>query len=200
MNPHDIRFFASAAEFRDWLEEHHATQPDVWVGFRRRSSGLPSPTWEEAVDAALSYGWIDGIRKSLDDTSFTNRFTPRRRTSNWSARNINRIRELTEAGLIRPPGLRAFEERDRRRDAIYSYEKGPATLPEEAAARLRSDEAAWQFFSGQAPSYRNAAAYWVTSAKQEATRERRLAQLIEASAAGRRVGALTPPQRKAPAE
>jgi uncharacterized protein YdeI (YjbR/CyaY-like superfamily) len=114
--PHDIRFFASAAEFRDWLEQHHATEPDLWVGFHRRSSGLPSPTWEEAVDCALSYGWIDSIRKRLDATNFTNRFTPRRPTSNWSARNINRIRELTEMGLMRPSGLRAFEERDRRRD------------------------------------------------------------------------------------
>jgi uncharacterized protein YdeI (YjbR/CyaY-like superfamily) len=110
MNPHDIRFFASGAEFGAWLDDHHATEGEVWVGFHRQASGLPSLTWPEAVDAALCYGWIDGIRKRVDATSYTNRFTPRRRTSNWSARNINRVRELIVDGSMRAPGLRAFED------------------------------------------------------------------------------------------
>jgi uncharacterized protein YdeI (YjbR/CyaY-like superfamily) len=186
-------FFATPAEFRAWLEEHHESESELLVGFHKKGSGRRSITWPESVDQALCFGWIDGVRRSLGDDAYTIRFTPRKPRSNWSAINVKRMRELIDEGLVRPAGLAAFERRSDDRTAIYSYEQRKAAqLPPEYEQQLRSNPAASEFFDAQPPWYRRTAAHWVISAKREATRERRLAQLIEDSANGRRIGPLTP--------
>jgi uncharacterized protein YdeI (YjbR/CyaY-like superfamily) len=185
--------FETAAAFRRWLEQHHATEREVWVGYYRRSAGKPSMTWQESVDEALCFGWIDGVRRRIDDERYTNRFTPRRPGSNWSAINIRRANELIEQGRMRPAGLRAFEARREDRSGIYPYEqRHTATFSPEFERRFRAKERAWAGFEARSPSYRQAAIRWVMSAKKEETRERRLSQLIEASTAGRTVPPLTP--------
>jgi uncharacterized protein YdeI (YjbR/CyaY-like superfamily) len=187
-------FFATPAQFRAWLEEHHDSASELLVGFYKKGSGRPSITWPESVDQALCFGWIDGVRRSLGDEAYTIRFTPRRSRSIWSAVNVARMQELTADGLVHPAGTAAFERRSDDRTAIYSYEQRKrARLPDDYEERLRANAAAAAFFDSRPPSYRRAATHWVISAKREATRERRLAQLIEDSAAGRTVGPLTPP-------
>jgi uncharacterized protein YdeI (YjbR/CyaY-like superfamily) len=186
-------FFATPAEFRAWLEEHHESESELLVGFHKKGSGQPSMTWPESVDQALCFGWIDGVRRGLGEEAYTIRFTPRKARSNWSAVNVARVNELIEEGLVRPAGLAAFERRSDDRTAIYAYEqRRTAQLPPEYEQRLRADSAAVEFFDAQPPWYRRTATHWVISAKREATRERRLAQLIEDSANGRRIGPLTP--------
>ena len=185
--------FETPEAFRRWLEQHHANEREVWVGYYRKSTGKPSMTWKESVDEALCFGWIDGIRKRIDDERYTNRFTPRRPGSNWSAINIRRVNELIDEGRMRPVGLRAFEARRKDRSGIYSYEqRHRARFSAEFEKRFRAKKRAWAAFEDRPPSYRQAAIVWVMSAKKEETRERRLAQLIEASAAGRTVPPLTP--------
>ena len=186
-------FFATPAEFRVWLEEHHESESELLVGFYKKGSGRPSMTWPESVDQALCFGWIDGVRRSLGEDAYTIRFTPRKARSNWSAVNVARMKELVAEGLVQPAGLAAFERRSDDRTAIYSYEqRKTATLPPQYEQQLRSNEGAAEFFDSQPPWYRRTATHWVISAKREATRERRLAQLIEDSANGRRIGPLTP--------
>ena len=186
-------FFANAAEFREWLDANHATAAELWVGFHKKGSGASGLTYAEAVDEALCYGWIDGLTRGRDERSYVQRFTPRRRGSNWSAVNIAKVAELTRQGRMRPPGVRAFEQRTPAKSGVYSYENRPAELPEEYAASFRQSGSAWEWFSRQAPSYRRAATWWVVSAKRDDTRRRRLAALIERSGAGRRIDALSPP-------
>jgi uncharacterized protein YdeI (YjbR/CyaY-like superfamily) len=187
-------FFATPADFRAWLERHHESHSELIVGFHKRGSGRPSITWPEAVDQALCFGWIDGVRRRIDDTSYSIRFTPRKARSTWSAVNIKRMKELVEEGLVAPAGLAAFERRTDDRSAIYSYEQRKAAkLEPDQERRLGADERANAFFEAQPPSYRRAAIHWVTSAKKPETRERRLAQLIECSAAGRAVPPLMRP-------
>lgn len=188
-------FFPTGADFRGWLDEHHATETELLVGFYKKSSGKPSITWPEAVDEALCFGWIDGVRKSIDGESYTIRFTPRKERSIWSAVNIARAEELTRLGLMRPAGSEAFARRSDERSRIYSYERANAALPADYEQRFRADEAAWAHFEKMPASYRKAAAWWVASAKKEETRERRLGQLIEDSANGRTVPPLTRPQK-----
>jgi uncharacterized protein YdeI (YjbR/CyaY-like superfamily) len=189
-------FFATPAEFRAWLEEHHDTTQELWVGLHKRSSGKPSITWPEAVDQALCHGWIDGIRKSIDETSYMNRFTPRKRGSTWSAKNVKRMKELIRMGVVSPAGLKVFEERLQDKTGIYSYEqRNAARLDASQARRFRSNKKAWTFFEKQPPSYRQSAIWWVVSAKREETRLRRLAQLIDHSEHGRRVPPLASPVR-----
>jgi uncharacterized protein YdeI (YjbR/CyaY-like superfamily) len=186
-------FFATPADFRAWLERHHESHSELIVGFHKRGSGRPSITWPEAVDQALCFGWIDGVRRRIDDTRYSIRFTPRKARSTWSAVNIRRMKELVEEGLVSPAGLAAFERRTDDRTAIYSHEQRKAAkLEPDQERRLRADERARAFFEAQPPSYRRAAIHWVTSAKKPETRERRLAQLIECSAAGRPVPPLRP--------
>jgi len=181
-------YFPSPNHFRAWLQEHHATAQELLVGFHKKSSTEPSITWPESVDAALCFGWIDGIRKNVDSTRYTIRFTPRRPTSIWSKVNIDRVRELIELGLMQPAGLKAFEHRTDEKSAIYSYEQRKnATLDKAHERAFRRNKKAWDFFQAQAPSYRRVVSWWVISAKQEATRLRRLAELIHSSANGRRV-------------
>jgi uncharacterized protein YdeI (YjbR/CyaY-like superfamily) len=196
VEPH---FFATPDEFHAWLEEHHATATEVVVGFYRKASGKPSMNWTEAVREALCFGWIDGIRRSLDDERYTNRFTPRRPGSNWSAVNVRHVEELIAEGRMHPAGLAAFEARTAKRTGVYSYEqRHEAKLDSAQVRQFRSNRDAWQFFQSQPPGYRQTAIYWVLSAKRDETRERRLATLIDDSAQGRRIAQLMPPQRRRP--
>jgi uncharacterized protein YdeI (YjbR/CyaY-like superfamily) len=175
-------FFPAPLDWRAWLEEHHTTHDELWVGFHKRDSGKPSITWPEAVDGALCFGWIDGVRKSLGETSYMIRFTPRRARSIWSAVNIRRVAELTGNGLMRPTGVEAFGRRTGNRSEIYAYEqrKG-AKLTRVYEKKFRENKNAWKFFQAQPPWYKRTASWWVISAKREETRLKRLAHLIEES-------------------
>ena len=191
-------FFAAPAEFRVWFEAHHDTHQEVVVGFYKKDSGKPSITWPESVDEALCFGWIDGVRRSLDEISYCIRFTPRKPRSIWSNVNIKRAEELIALGRMQLAGLKAFEQRTEARSRVYAYEqRQTAQLDEEAERQFRANTAAWDFFQAQPPSYRRAALWWVISAKQEATRLKRLATLIEDSAQGRTIRPLTRPTRSA---
>ena len=174
-----IRFFKGSPDFRKWLEAHHGTARELWVGFYKKTSGQPSITWPESVNEALCFGWIDGLRKSIDEISYTIRFSPRKPTSIWSEVNMKLAQELLEKGLMKPAGIRAFELRKENRSGIYSYEQRSATLPDPYAKTLRENKAAWDFFQAQTASYRRATGWWVVSAKKEETRLKRLATLIE---------------------
>jgi uncharacterized protein YdeI (YjbR/CyaY-like superfamily) len=182
------RFFPTPADFRAWLEAHHATAPELSVGFHKKGSGKPSITWPEAVDEALCCGWIDGVRNRIDDDSYRIRFTPRNSKSNWSAINVARVAELTEQGRMRAAGLRAFANRVAAKTGIYAYEqRKQAALDAAAAAQFRANLSAWKFFEAQPAGYRQRMIWWVASAKREETKKKRLATLIEASASGRRL-------------
>jgi uncharacterized protein YdeI (YjbR/CyaY-like superfamily) len=185
------RFFPTPGRFRAWLEGNHETSPELLVGFHKKDSGKPSITWPEAVDQALCFGWIDGVRRSLSGDSYTIRFTPRSLRSTWSAVNIRRMKELTALGLVHAAGLQAFARRADEKSAIYSYEqRRHAELDRSEQRRFRADQAAWAFFEEQAPWYRRTATYWVVSAKRPDTRARRLETLIGDSAARRRIAPL----------
>jgi uncharacterized protein YdeI (YjbR/CyaY-like superfamily) len=184
-------FFCSPSDLRKWFEEHHTTDQELWVGYYKKKSDKPNITWPESVDEALCFGWIDGIRKSVDDISYTIRFTPRKPGSIWSSINIQRAQALIENGQMQPAGLKAYQVRKENKSGIYSYEQRSDELPEPYAQKLRQNEAAWEFFQARPPSYRKAAGWWVVSAKQEETRLKRLEQLIEDSAQGRTIPPLT---------
>ena len=189
----DAQFFNSPAEFRAWLEQHHESATEVWVGYYKKATGKPTMTWSQAVDEALCFGWIDGKLQRIDDKRHRQRFTPRRPTSNWSAVNIAKVAELRSQGRMRPAGEAAFAARREDRSAVYSYERRhEAKFDDEQEAALRGNAAAWAWFNDQAPSYRTMATFWVVSAKRPDTRARRLATLIECSAEKRRVPALSP--------
>ena len=185
MEPHDVRFFATPAELRDWFDANHAIADELWLGYYKKSSGRPSVDWPQVVDEALCVGWIDGVRKSIDDDVSVQRLTPRRKGSTWSAINVAKIATLTEQGRMRPAGLAAFAARTDGNTAIYAYERPPTTLLDDELARFQADAAAWSDWERRAPSYRRVATHWITSAKQASTRERRLSTLIEDSRAGR---------------
>lgn len=189
MNP---AFFATPSEFRAWLEEHHDQVRELWVGFYKKGSGKPSISWPEAVDEALCFGWIDGVRKGIDDARYTIRFTPRKPRSIWSAVNIARVAELTRLGRMHPAGLLAFERREAVRSGIYAYEqKDVPELDPSSEEQFRANGKAWDFFQAQASWYRRTAAWWVVSAKKEETRRKRLAALIADSEQGRTIPSLT---------
>lgn len=191
MEPSDVTHFDSPEAFRAWLDEHHAKRDVLWVGFWKKSTGRASLTWEESVDVALCYGWIDGIRKRVDDEAYTIRFTPRRDGSVWSRRNIERYGALEQAGRIARGGAAAYERRTEDRSGVYSFEQeSTPTLSDEYRARLEANEAAWADWQSRPPGYRRLVAHWVMSAKREATRERRLTTLIEDAAAGRKIKSL----------
>ena len=188
------KFFATPEALRAWLAANHETKAELLVGFYKRGSRKPSITWPESVDEALCFGWIDGLRRSLSDETYTIRFTPRRATSIWSAINVGRVATLAELGKMTPAGERAFSLRKAHKTGIYSFERSEAAkLTEAQEKKLRGDRAAAEFFDAQPPWYRRTATHWVISAKREETRERRLARLIEDSAAGRTIGPLTRP-------
>ena len=181
------KFFKTPSSFRKWLAAHHATAKELWVGFYKKDTGKPSINWPESVDEALCFGWIDGVRKRIDEESYQIRFSPRRTTSIWSAVNIKRANVLIAQGLMQAPGLQAFEARQENRSGIYAYEQRPAELVEPYAGKLKRNKAAWKFFQAQPPYYRKLMTWWIVSAKQEATRVKRLDKLIEESAGGRRL-------------
>src|ERR1700757_2938347 len=182
-----IKYFKSANDFRRWLEKNHGRMHELWVGYHKKRSRRPTMTWPESVDEALCFGWIDGIRKSVDDLRYTIRFTPRRRGSIWSAVNIKRARELRDKGLMKAPGMAAFDARKENRSGIYSYEQRSASLDGAYEKMLRQNQAAWVFFYAKPPSYRKAVGWWIVSAKQEPTRLKRLEKLIKESARGERL-------------
>jgi uncharacterized protein YdeI (YjbR/CyaY-like superfamily) len=189
----DPIFFDSPEAFYAWLEENHDKQAEVWVGYWKKHTGKPSLTWSQAVDQALCFGWIDGRVQSIDDRSHRQRFTPRKPTSNWSKVNIEKVARLTEEGKMRPAGIAAFERRREDRSGVYSFERErDAEFEPDQLERFRANEAAWAFWEKQPPSYRKTATHWVTSAKKPETRAKRLAQLIEDSAAGLRIKHLRP--------
>jgi len=182
-------FFANPAQFRRWLQRNHASAKELWVGYYRKHTGRPSMTWPESVDEALCVGWIDGIRKRIDQDRYTIRFTPRRKGSIWSTINIRRVGVLTNEKRMQPAGLKAFALRKENKSGTYAYEQRSPELPQAYAAELRRDPAAWKHFSAQPPSYRKMVMWWIVSAKQEETRRKRLAKLITASAKGARLQA-----------
>jgi uncharacterized protein YdeI (YjbR/CyaY-like superfamily) len=184
----ETRYFKTSTEFRAWLARNHATATELGVVLHKKGSGKATMTWSEAVDQALCFGWIDSVARRLDDSSRVQRFTPRKPKSNWSAVNIKKVEELTARGLMRPAGLQAFARRTEARSAVYSYEnRHLAALDAEREMAFRANAGAWEFFNKQPPSYRRTAIYLVMNAKREETRAKRLAKLIAASAAGRRV-------------
>jgi uncharacterized protein YdeI (YjbR/CyaY-like superfamily) len=186
-------FFATRRELRAWLDEHHDTSSELWVGLYKKSSGQPSVTWPEVVDEALCFGWIDGIRRGIDEQSYMNRITPRKSNSNWSEVNVRRVQELTRQRRMRAAGLKAFRERREDTTPTYSYEqRHQAKLDPAQERRFRSKKQAWDWFQTQPSGYRITAVYWVMSAKRPETRERRLDTLIEDSAEGHRVPPLRP--------
>ena len=186
-------FFSRPARFRAWLEKHHAKKDELWVGYYRKATGRSSITWPESVEQALCFGWIDGIRKSLDEESYVIRFTPRRTGSIWSARNIETAERLIELGLMMPAGTEAWERRTDSKSRLYSFEQEEVSLGKDRERTFRSNRKAWRHFQSETPGYRRTATWWVISAKREDTRDRRLGILIAESEAGRRIPQLRRP-------
>ena len=190
------RFFKSPPAFRAWLEKYHATARELVVGFHKKRTGAPSITWPESVDEALCFGWIDGVRHRLDERSYSIRFTPRKRGSIWSLVNTKRVEVLTREGRMHAAGLEAFHARDARKTGVYSFERQAASMPPAFVRQLRANKKAWAYFETAPPYYRRMVTYWVVSAKQEATRARRLAVLIDSSAKGEKVPPAMPTSKK----
>lgn len=180
-------FFESPAALRKWLAKNHKSADELWVGMYKKHTGKPSITWPQVVDEVLCFGWIDGIRKSIDADSYTNRITPRRKGSHWSAVNLKRVLELQAEGRMTPAGMKAYEERDPAKSQQYSSEQQGVALPATLEARFKKNKQAWTFFNQQPPGYRKTILWWVASAKREDTQIKRLQRLIEVSAAGARV-------------
>ena len=181
-------FFASAAKFRQWLEKNHNRKPELLVGFYKKDSGKKSISYPEAVDEALCFGWIDGVRRKVDEDSYSGRFSPRRPNSIWSVINTKRMKELIDAGRVAEPGLGAFTKRNPKRTKLYSFENRPKSLEPPLEKRFRANKKAWQFFEQQPPGYKRLAIWFVMSAKQDETRVRRVDQLISLSARNERLG------------
>ena len=189
------RFFRTPADFRKWLAKNHLTADELLVGFYKKVSAKPSITWPESVDEALCAGWIDGIRRRIDEESYSIRFTPRRQGSIWSLINTRRVEVLTGDGRMLDAGLKAFAARDAKKTGVYSFEREQAKFPPAYLKALRANSRAWAFFSAQGAYYKRLATFWVTSAKQEETRRRRLAQLIELSARGEKPRGFLEPRK-----
>ena len=190
-----IKIFNSPVEFREWLEKNHDRVAELWLGFYNKRADKKSITYREALDEALCFGWIDGVRKSIDEATYKQRFTPRKPKSYWSAVNIKRVGELAKLGRIAPSGGKAFERRTSDSDR-YSFESRPKKLPLAYERQFKATPGAWEFFRAQAPWYQRTSIFWVESAKQEETRQRRLATLVSDSEKGRRLGMLTPKGKK----
>jgi uncharacterized protein YdeI (YjbR/CyaY-like superfamily) len=190
-----VKIFRSSAEFREWLETNHDRVPELWLGFYNKRTDMKSITYREALDEALCFGWIDGVRKSINETTYKQRFTPRKPKSYWSVVNIKRVGELAKLGRIAPSGGKAFERRTSD-SGRYSFESRPKKLPLAFQKQFKANPGAWEFFLAQAPWYQRTSSFWVLSAKQEGTRQRRLATLISDSAKGRRLSMLTPKGKK----
>lgn len=182
-----VVFFESQEEFRKWLEMHFENKKELIVGFYKVNSGKPSMTWSQSVDQALCFGWIDGIRKSINNESYCIRFTPRKPNSIWSAINLKKVEELSKSGLMKPAGLKAFSLRTENRSNIYSFENEPILLDPNYESQFKKNTAAWNFFINQAPSYKKAITFWIMNAKQEKTRQSRLEKVINNSAIQKRI-------------
>ena len=180
-------FFATQSAFRKWLQKNHEKATELLVGFYKVSSGKQSITWSQSVDEALCFGWIDGIRKRIDEESYSIRFTPRKPKSIWSAINIKKVEELSKQGLMHPAGLAAFSKREESKSRIYSYEKETSTLPDDFLKKFKANHKAWKYFQSLAASYQNTAIHWIVSARQEATKVKRLEELIRDSEAGQKI-------------
>ena len=183
----NLTFFATALDFRSWLEENYNRRSELYVGYYKVSSAKKSMTWSESVDQAICFGWIDGLRKSVDNESYFIRFTPRKPKSNWSAVNIKKVEQLTAQGLMKPAGIDIFKLREPARSVIYTYENADIQLSDEFEAEFKKNNKALEYFKSLPHSYRKPAIYWVMSAKQEVTRLKRLAQLITDSECGRKI-------------
>ena len=181
------KFFATPAKLRQWFEKNHDKAQELLVGVYKKDSGRPSITWPESVAEALCFGWIDGIRRTIDEQSYSIRFTPRKPTSVWSSVNMKLAEQLIEKGLMQPAGLKAYEARRENKSGIYAYEQRTAELPEPYLSQVKKNKAAYKFFESQPPGYRKQMSWWIVSAKREETRMSRLAKLIEVSAAGQRL-------------
>jgi len=186
------KFFTSPEKFREWLERNHDRETELLIGFHKKSSAKKSVTYAEALDEALCFGWIDGVRKNLNETSYTIRFTPRKPTSIWSNVNVKHVARLQKEGRMHRAGLEAYERRAPERTGIYSFENAPRELPPEYEKTFRQNKAAWKFFQEQPPGYKRLMVFRTVSAKKEETRLRRLKQLIESSEKGERMGILKP--------
>jgi uncharacterized protein YdeI (YjbR/CyaY-like superfamily) len=193
MDPH---YFPTTAKFHAWMKRNHATATELLVGFYKKSSGQSSITYPEALDEALCFGWIDGIRRSVDESRYTIRFTPRKPSSNWSNVNIKRVNELIALGRVMPAGLAAFEARQAEKSGVYTYENRPRQLSAEYEQQFRANDQAWEYFQSQAPYYQRTACAWVMTAKKEETRLRRLVTLIEDSARGRWIAVMQVSKKK----
>lgn len=181
-------FFESALHFRLWLEDNHATAAELIVGFRKVATGMPSMTWSESVDQAICFGWIDGVRKRIDDQSYQIRFTPRRKESIWSLVNVAKVQKLTKQGLMRPAGVAAYEARSLKKTGVYAFEREhPAELSPTEVHEFKKTVPAWKYFDASPPSYKRTIIHWVISAKQSTTRTRRLEQLIQACSEEKRI-------------
>jgi uncharacterized protein YdeI (YjbR/CyaY-like superfamily) len=180
-------FFAKPSDFRKWLEKNHKKEKELLVGFYKVGSGKPSITWPQSVDEALCFGWIDGIRKSIDEHSYSIRFTPRKKTSIWSHVNIRKMKELTEKGLMTEAGLEIFKHRKEDQSSYYSYQNKTLTLPPAYEKKFKANKKAWSFFTAQAPSYKKVILYRILSAKREETRLKRLEEIIRVSESQKRV-------------
>jgi uncharacterized protein YdeI (YjbR/CyaY-like superfamily) len=191
----DVKIFSSAAEFREWLQRNHDKVVELWIGIYNQQAEKTSITYREALDEALCFGWIDGVRKSVDQATYTVRFTPRKPRSYWSTVNSKRFAELKKLGRIAPPGLAAFENRSQE-SGKYSFENRTNKLDSALEKQFRANKKAWDFFSAQAPWYQRTSAFWVMSAKKEETKLKRLATLIKDSESGLRLGLLTPKAKK----
>jgi uncharacterized protein YdeI (YjbR/CyaY-like superfamily) len=181
------RFFTTPAKFGAWLDKNHMSASELWVGFHKKGSGKPSLTWPESVDEALRFGWIDGVRKTIDETSYMIRFTPRKASSIWSKVNIAKVEALIAQDRMAPAGLAAYGRRTAERSGIYSFERDAAHFEPDQERVFRKNKKAWEFFQAQPPYYRRLVTFRVISAKRPETRERRLAALIEYSAQGERI-------------
>lgn len=186
------KFFSSPAQFCEWLERNHNSATELLVGFHKKSSGKKSITYPEALDEALCFGWIDGVRKNVDETSYTIRFTPRKPKSIWSLVNVRHVDRLTKEGRMRPAGVEAYARRDPKRTGIYAFENRPREFSPQFEKAFRQNKIAWTFFEKQPPGYKRTIVFWVMSAKREETRMKRFKQLVELSARGLRPGLLQP--------
>jgi uncharacterized protein YdeI (YjbR/CyaY-like superfamily) len=184
------KFFTSPEKFRQWLEKNHDGANELLLGFHKKESGKKSITYPEALDEALCFGWIDGVRKRIDETSYTIRFTPRKPRSIWSNVNVRHVERLQKEGRMAEPGLKAYALRDPKRTGIYAFENRPKEFSPEFEKKFRANKRAWQFFQNEPPSIRKVCVFWVMSAKKEETQLRRLAQLIARSAQGIRSGVI----------
>jgi uncharacterized protein YdeI (YjbR/CyaY-like superfamily) len=190
------KFFSSPEQFREWLAKNHDSASELLIGFHKKDSGKKSITYPQALDEALCFGWIDGVRRSLDDTSYTIRFTPRKPRSIWSNVNVRHVERLTKEGRMAAPGIKAYALRDPERTGIYAFENRPREFSPEFEKKFRANKRAWEFFQTEPPSIRRVCIFWVMNAKKEETRLRRLEQLIDSSSKGLRRGVMVTKESK----